>query len=166
LLGLTLFKAAPAGELPGSAAGGLSMRLIAFVCFACVWLVAAPAKAADAEKLDGATVVQGKVRTVFRDDNGDQASTVTYLYELVIEKVEQAKPGDGLKEGKPLYARAERLGERVKIPDGVSPPLAFIMAKPAKGDTVRVYCDRQDDGLYRVRANVSAVQVIKSAKER
>jgi hypothetical protein len=54
----------------------------------------------------------------------------------------------------------------VEIPKGVSPPMSFIMVKLAKGDTVRVYCDRQDDGLYRVRANLSALKVIKSAKQK
>jgi hypothetical protein len=137
------------------------MRPIAFVCFAWVWLVAAPAKAADAEKLDDATVVQGKVRTIFREENGGDATLVTFLYEVVVEKVEKAKPGDELKEGKVLYARAVRLREGVKIPEGVSPPMAFAV-KPAKGETVRVYCDRRDDGLYRVRLNLSAIKVIKS----
>jgi hypothetical protein len=141
------------------------MRPIAFVCFACVWLVAAPAMAADAEKLDGATVVQGKVRKIFREENGDDPGLVTYLYEVVVEKVEKAKPGDEHKEGKVLYARAVHLGERVEIPKGVSPPMSYIRVKLAKGDTVRVYCDRQDDGLYRVRANVSAIKVIKPTKE-
>jgi hypothetical protein len=142
------------------------MRPIAFVCFTCAWLVAGPAMAVDAEKLDGATVVQGKVRTIFRDEEGDDAGTVTYLYELVVEKVEKANPGDELKEGKVLYARAVHLGGKVEIPKGVSPPTAFIRVKPARGDTVRMHCERRDDGLYRVLSNVSALQVVKPAKER
>lgn len=140
------------------------MRAIA--CFACVCLFAAPAMAADAEKLDDATVVQGKVRTVFREVGEDDAGVVIYLYEVVVEKVEHARPGDELKEGTVLYARALHLGENVKIPKGVSPPLAFLMVKVTKGDTVRVYCDRRDDGLYRVRSNVSALQVIESPKRK
>jgi hypothetical protein len=157
--------AAAATKLDRSTQRGFAMRPIRFVCLACVLVVVAPVKATDAEKLDGATVVQGKVRKIFREENGDAPGTVTMLYELEVEKVEKAKAGDELKEGKVLYARAVRLAEGVKIPPGVSPPLAFIMVKPAKGDTVRAYCERQEDGLYRVLANVSALQVIKSAKQ-
>jgi hypothetical protein len=142
------------------------MRATAFVCFSWVCLVATPASAVDAEKLDGATVVQGKVRAIFRDQDANDRDTVTYLYEVVVEKVEGAKHGDELKPGKVLYARAEHLGEKVEIPKYVSPPLAFLMVKLAKGDTVRVYCDRQDDGVYRVRANVSAIKVIESVKRK
>jgi hypothetical protein len=40
------------------------------------------------------------------------------------------------------------------------------MLKLAKGDTVQLYCDRQDDGVYRVRANVSAIKLIGSAKRK
>jgi len=142
------------------------MRATALVSFACVGLVAAPATAADAEKLDGATVVQAKVRTIFRDQDANDRDTVAYLYEVVVEKVEGVKPGDDLKPGKVMYARAEHLGEKAEIPKYVSPPLAFLTVKLAKGDTIRVYCDRQDDGVYRVRANVSAIQVIESAKRK
>src|SRR4051812_29695657 len=115
------------------------MRWVTVGCLASVWLVAAPAMAVDAEPLDGATVVQGEVRAIFRDEDGDDAGTVTYLYEVVVEKVEKASPGDDLKAGKVLYARAVHLGDKVEIPDGVSPPLAFIRVKVTKGDTVRVY---------------------------
>jgi hypothetical protein len=131
-----------------------------------VWLVATLALAADSEKLDEASVVvQGKVRTIFREENGADAVIDTFLYEVVVEKVEKAGAGAELKEGKVLYARAVRLREGLKPIKGSPPPMAFTV-KPAVGDTVRVYCDRLDDGLYRVRLNPTAIKVLKPAKER
>jgi hypothetical protein len=140
------------------------MRTTAFVCFACVWLVAASARAAESEKLDTATVVQGKVRTIFREVNGDDAVGDAFLYEVVVEKVEKAKPGDELKPGKVVYAQTYRFREGLK-PGKVLPVMPLPFVKPAKGDTVQVYCDRQDDGHYRVRMNPTAIKVIKSPKQ-
>jgi|SRR6516165_6793255 hypothetical protein len=101
------------------------MRPTAFACFACVCLVAAPATAVDAEKLDGATVVQGKVRAIFRDEDGNDRDVVTYLYEVAVEKVEKANPGDDLKPGKGLYARAVHLGAKVEISKASHRPCPF-----------------------------------------
>src|SRR5262245_8320538 len=90
---------------------GLSMRPIAFVCFAWVWLVAAPARAAESEKLETATViVQGKVRTIFREEGENDGPLVRILVEVVVEKVEKAKPGDGLRPGKVLHVWTHRAG--------------------------------------------------------
>jgi len=139
------------------------MRLIVFVSFASLWLFTAPALAADAEKLDDALIVQGKVQAVFREEGASEKSTIIFLYEVMVVNVEKPKPGDDVKEGKVIYARAVHLGQKVEITKFVSPPMAFIMVRPAKGDMVRLYCDRRDDGIYRVRSNLSALKVVKPA---
>jgi hypothetical protein len=141
------------------------MRAILFGCFAWVGLVALPARAAESEPLDNATVVQGKVRTVFLEEVGEDAIGYTILYEVVVEKVEKARPGEELKEGKVVYAQTSRFREGLK-PGTPLPVIPLPFVRPAKGDIVQVYCDRQDDGHYRVRMNPTAIKIIKPAKER
>src|SRR5262249_22031021 len=141
---------------------GLSMRTIAFGCLAWVWLVASPARAAESEPLDNATVVQGKVRTVFLEEVAEDAISFTIMYEVVVEKAEKARLGDELKEGKVIFAQTQRFREGLK-PGTPLPVIPLPFVRPARGDTVQVYCDRQDDGHYRVRMNPTAIKIIKRA---
>ena len=140
------------------------MRPIAFVCFACGWLVTAPARAAESEKLETATVVvQGKVRTVFREEGENDGPLVRILVEMVVEKVEKAGPGDGPRPGKVLHVWTHRVRE---VPMKIAPAIILPFVRPEKGDTVKVYCYRQEDGGYRVLMHAAAIKVIERAKQR
>lgn len=139
------------------------MRPIAFVCFAWVWLVAVPARAAESEKLETATVVvQGKVRTVFREEGENDGPLVRILVEVVVEKVEKAGPDDGPRPGKVLHVWTYRVRE---VPMKIAPAIILPFVRPAKGDTVKVYCYRQEDGAYRVLMNAAAIKIVKSPKQ-
>jgi hypothetical protein len=139
------------------------MRSVAYGCFALVWLVTASARAAESEKLETATVVvQGKVHAVFRAEGEKDGPLVRILFEVVVEKVEKAEP-EGPKQGQVLYVWTHRVRE---VPMKVAPAIILPFVRPAKGDTVKVYCYRQKDGRCRVLMNAAAIRVIERAKQR
>jgi hypothetical protein len=139
------------------------MRSLACSCFALMWLVTASATAAESQKLETATVVvQGKVRAVFREDPEGDGALVRLLFEVDVDKVEKAGP-DGLKPGKVLYAWTHRVRE---VPMKIAPAIILPFVKPAKGDTVKVYCYRQEDGSHCILMHAQAIQVLERAKLR
>jgi hypothetical protein len=138
------------------------MRSLAYGCVALVWLVATSARAAESQKLETATVVvQGKVRAVFREDPEGDGALVRLLFEVEVEKVEKAGP-DGLKPGKVLYAWTHRVRE---VPMKIAPAIILAFVKPAKGDTAKVYCYRQEDGSHCILMHAQALQVLERAKQ-
>src|SRR5262249_38429352 len=151
-------------ERERSAFGGRSMRSVAYGCFALVWLVTASARAAESGKLETATVVvPGKGRTVFRAEGGNDGPLVKILYGGGVEKVEKAGPADGAKPGKVLHVWTHRVRE---VPMKMAPAIILPFVRPTKGDTVKVYCYRQEDGGYCVLMNAQAIRVIEKAKQR
>ncbi len=48
----------------------------------------------------------------------------------------------------------------------IAPAIILPFVQPAKGDTVKVYCYRQEDGAQRILMNAEAIRVIERAKPR
>jgi hypothetical protein len=140
------------------------MRPIAIISIAGLCLVAPSAWSAESQKLEAATVVvQGKVRKVFREEGENDDPLVKYLFEMVVEKVDKAAADNPLKPGKILLVSTHRVRE---VPMKLAPAIILPYVKPAKGDTVKVYCHRLEDGAYGALMNAGAIKVIERAKER
>jgi hypothetical protein len=125
-------------------------------------LVPNTTRAAESVKLEtAAVVVEGKVQAIYHDEPATEEPVISYLIQIVVTKVEKASPGDGPKPGKVLYAGTYRIR---KVPGKPVPGAMFAAARPSKGDTVRLFCFRTDDGAYQILMNPEAIRVIELAK--